>query len=173
MSNKSIAIQKQINQVKIWLSKGLTTQEIENKFAQIYIDLHYSKKTIANRIREAKLQAPPTLDDETSEVDAEVLEREKEAKKRIKEAYLGMIELQAGIMEDLAKVIATTKDPLKHLVALKTAQKNGVQIKDLASSLRLENELPNQIAKNENKTEITTGKTLIEELENQKAKNEK
>ena len=32
-------IQKQVNQVKIWLSQGLTTGQIENKFTQIYTNL--------------------------------------------------------------------------------------------------------------------------------------
>jgi hypothetical protein len=149
------AIQKQINQVKIWLIEGLTTQQIENKFAQIYTDLHYSKKTIANRIKQAKLQTQPLLDDDSKKIDIDILKREKEAKKRIKNAYIAMVEFQAGIMEDLAMVMANTNDPLKYLVALKTAQKNGVQIKDLASSLRLENGLPNVISKNENQTSIT------------------
>lgn len=153
MSKTKPSIQKQIDQVKIWLTEGLTTQQIENKFTQIYTSLHYSKKTIANRIKLAKDTTQPLLDESFKQTDTDILEREKAAQKRLQEAHLGMVEFNAGLVEDILKVMKEQEianNPLPYLTAFKTAQKAGLILKDLNPIIRLERGLPNVISKNEN-----------------------
>lgn len=164
------SIQKQINQVKIWLSEGLTREEILQKFTKIYKG---NTKTIDNRIKEAKKQLPALLDRQTQEIDSNILEREKKARERIKKAYIGIVEFQAGLAEDILKVVSQQvegKNDLAYLTALKTAQKAGLQLKDLSPMLRLENGLPSVVSKNENENVNFDGGSIIEELEKQKNK---
>jgi hypothetical protein len=147
------AIQKQIDQVKIWLNEGLTTGEIQKRFTQTYPDFPNSEKTIDNRIKEAKLQAQPLLDESFKKTDIDILEREKVAQKRLHEAHLGMVEFTAGLAEDILKVMREqdiANNPLPYLTALKTAQKAGLILKDLNPIIRLERGLPNVISKNDN-----------------------
>jgi hypothetical protein len=159
------AIQKQVNQVKIWLSEGKTTGKIINLFAENYGELRYSKKTIENRIRQAKESTPPLIQKETDKIDTEILEREKKAQELIKQAHIDLVEFLAGAVQDVVK-IAKEKKRLSYLSALKTAKSSGFDLEKVMPAIRLENGLPNSINNNNNNNNnLNTDKDKQAEIE--------
>jgi len=149
------AIQKQVNQVKIWLSQGSTTGEIQKKFTQTYPNLPNSRKTINNRIKQAKEDTQPLIDKQTAIIDTNILQREKKAQELIKQAHIDLVEFLAGAVQDVVK-IAKEKKGLSYLSALKTAKSSGFDLEKVMPAIRLENGLPNSINNNNNKNEDIT-----------------
>ncbi len=151
---KSIAIQKQIDQVKIWLSQGLTREEICKNFSKTFKNFQATDRTIDNRIKQAKKQAQPIIDKGTEKVDSKILEKEKKA---LNELTRARIKAQIFLSNTINEIVdygeaLKKKDPndLSYLQVFKTANKSGFNFEKILPAVRLEEGLPNTINKNEN-----------------------
>ena len=164
MSKTSPAIQKQIDQVKIWLTNGLTREEICKQFSKTFKNFQFTDRTVDNRIKQAKLQAQPILDKSSKMIDSKILEREIEAQERLKKAHINAQEILAGGIEDFIKIVEEQKkagNSLAIFSAQKTAKQSGLDLKDWLAMLRLERGQPNTISQNDH---TTKGESLNKQI---------
>ena len=154
------AIQKQVNQVKIWLSDGLTTEQIRKEFAKKYENLRLADRTIDNRIKQAKESTPPLIQKETDKVDSKILQNEKEALNELTKARTRAQDFLTATINEIVeygeKLKKENPKDLSYLKVFKTANKSGFSFEKILPLIRLEEGLPSSINNNNNKNEDIT-----------------
>lgn len=159
------SIQKQINQVKIWLSNGLTTEKIIEKMADAGGDWRLSVRTVERRIQEAKDSLPdPSKSDESIKVDKQVLSEAERAKNELTEARTRAQNFLTATINEIVdyaeKLKKENPKDLSYLQVFKTASKSGFSFEKILPLIRLEEGLPNTISKQENQQLDKDGKPI-------------